>query len=83
MSRETFPLPTLGERLLELGKSLYNGRGFFVIRGLDPTRYSSEDNVTLYVGMSCWIAEKRGRQDEHNNMLCRCLLLRWCNKEAY
>lgn len=71
MNRATFPLPTLGTQLLALGKTLYHGRGFFVLRGLDPARYSSEENVLLYVGVSCWIAEKRGRQDEHNNMLCR------------
>ncbi|RPA98688.1 Clavaminate synthase-like protein [Choiromyces venosus 120613-1] len=69
VTRQTFRLPTLGPRLIDLGASLYNGRGFFVLRGLNPKKYSSEENVLIYVGISCWVAEKRGRQDEHNNML--------------
>ncbi|CUS12320.1 unnamed protein product [Tuber aestivum] len=69
ITRQTFRLPTLGPRLIGLGASLYNGRGFFVLRGLNPKRYSSEENVLIYVGISCWVAERRGRQDEHNNML--------------
>ncbi|PWW73184.1 Clavaminate synthase-like protein [Tuber magnatum] len=70
ITRQTFRLPTLGPRLVSLGVSLYHGRGFFVLRGLNPKKYSSEENVLIYVGISCWVAEKRGRQDEHNNMLC-------------
>ncbi|PUU83499.1 hypothetical protein B9Z19DRAFT_1141624 [Tuber borchii] len=69
ITRQTFQLPTLGPRLISLGTSLYNGRGFFVLRGLNPKKYSSEENVLIYAGISCWVAEKRGRQDEHNNML--------------
>lgn len=69
ITRQTFVLPNLGPRLIELGASLYHGRGFFVLRGLEPQRYSSEDNVLIYVGLSSYVAEKRGRQDEHNNML--------------
>ena len=40
-----------------------------MLRGLNPKKYSSEENVLIYAGISCWVAEKRGRQDEHNNML--------------
>ncbi|KAG0127738.1 hypothetical protein HOY82DRAFT_62812 [Tuber indicum] len=69
ITRQTFQLPTLGPRLIVLGASLFSGRGFFVLRGLNPKKYSSEENVLIYVGISCWVAEKRGRQDEHNNML--------------
>lgn len=69
ISRQNFVLPTLGPRLIALGATLYYGRGFFVLRGLEPQKYSSEDNVLIYVGLSSYVAEKRGRQDEHNNML--------------
>lgn len=69
ITRKTFVLPNLGPRLIALGASLYHGRGFFVLRGFEPHRYSSEDNVLIYVGLSSYVAEKRGRQDEHNNML--------------
>jgi hypothetical protein len=77
ISRANFPLPTLGARVIALGRSLYHGCGFFVLRGLDPTRYTAEDNVILYVGVSSWVAEKRGRQDEHNSMLCGFSLYRF------
>lgn len=69
MSRELFPLPTLGDKLKTLAKELTSGIGFFHLRGLDPQRYSNETNVALYLGISAYIGEKRGRQDECGNML--------------
>ena len=44
-------------------------RGFFVLRGLTPTRYSPHDNVVVYTGMASYVAQRRGRQDEKNNYL--------------
>jgi len=52
-----------------LAKELTNGVGFFLISGLDPRQYSNETNVLLYLGISSYIGEKRGRQDELGNML--------------
>jgi len=69
VSRSTFPLPTLGPKLMILAKELTSGVGFFLISGLDPRRYSNETNVMLYLGISTYIGEKRGRQDELGNML--------------
>ena len=69
MSRELFPLPTLGDKLKTLAKELTSGVGFFLIRGLDPQLYSNETNIVLYLGISAYIGEKRGRQDERGNML--------------
>jgi hypothetical protein len=60
--KETFPLPTLGPILDELSNELHHGKGFFVIRGIDPQEFSREDNVILYLGISSYIGEKRGRQ---------------------
>jgi hypothetical protein len=69
VSQESFPLPTLGDRLKTLAMQLTSGVGFFHIRGLDPQRYSNETNVVLYLGISSYIGGKRGRQDELGNML--------------
>jgi hypothetical protein len=69
ISQELFPLPTLSSKLKDLAKVLTNGVGFFLIRGLDPKQYSSEVNLIMYLGISSYIGDKRGRQDERGNML--------------
>ncbi|KAI5855505.1 hypothetical protein BZA05DRAFT_241548 [Tricharina praecox] len=72
VGRKTFPLPELGPRIISLSNKLYgqnNGRGFFILRGLDPKKYSARDNVILYAGIASYVAERRGRQDEKNNYL--------------
>lgn len=57
---------------------MHRGRGFAVVRGLDPADYSPEDNVVIFLGVSSYIAPKRGRQDEDGNMLgMRGDLRRW------
>lgn len=58
--------------MISLAQKLYgdnNGRGFFILRGLDPKKYDPTDNVIIYVGVSCYVAERRGTQDEKNNCL--------------
>ncbi len=69
ISQELFPLPTLSSKLKDLAKVLTNGVGFFLIRGLDPKQYSSEINLIMYLGISSYIGDKRGVQDERGNML--------------
>jgi hypothetical protein len=69
ISQDTFTLPTLGKKLEALAAELINGVGFFIIRGLDPQRYSNQVNVVIFLGISSYIGEKRGRQDELGNML--------------
>ena len=57
---------------MALSAKLYGengGRGFFVLRGLTPSRYSPHDNVVVYAGMASYVAQRRGRQDEKNNYL--------------
>jgi hypothetical protein len=68
----TFPLPTLGEKLQQLSGELHEGKGFFVLRGLDPSRYSPQENNLLFLGLSSYVAETRGRQDDIGNMLRKC-----------
>ncbi|KAK0618458.1 hypothetical protein B0T17DRAFT_339574 [Bombardia bombarda] len=66
---QTFPLPTLGPELAALGREVHYGKGFVVIRGIDPASYSVEDLTVVYLGVQSYIAEQRGRQDKRGNML--------------
>ena len=63
-----FPLPKLQHRLRGLAGDLYNGRGFFLIRGIEQT-YCVEDSVIVFLGIQSYIAERRMRQDEAGNMI--------------
>jgi hypothetical protein len=59
------------ERLRAHCLELHRGRGFFLLRGLDPNDYSPEDNVILFLGISSYIAERRGKQDAQGNMFSK------------
>ena len=80
ISQESFPLPTLGNKLKTLATELTSGVGFFRVRGLDPQRYSNDINVVLYLGISTYIGAKRGRQDERGNMLRGSLMEMPCSR---
>ncbi|KAK0747947.1 hypothetical protein B0T21DRAFT_13632 [Apiosordaria backusii] len=64
-----FPLPTLGAKLEQLCRDVHHGKGFSVIRGLNPASYPVEDLSLVYLGLSSYVAEQRGRQDKRGNML--------------
>lgn len=66
---DTFKLPTLGPRLVELSLDIHNGRGFAVVRGINPGDYSVEDLTLAYMGVASYVADKRGCQDKLGNML--------------
>jgi hypothetical protein len=65
----TFPLPNLGAKLREIATTLHSGIGFDVLRGLEPSRYTSVDNIVIYLGLTSYIAPKRAVQDSSGNML--------------
>ena len=69
----TFPLPELlAKRLGDVSEECHNGRGFCVVRGLEPAKYTDEENVILYAGISAYIAPERGFQDRaRQNVLCK------------
>ncbi|OAA51918.1 Taurine catabolism dioxygenase TauD/TfdA [Metarhizium rileyi] len=69
VSKTNFPLPTLTESLQQCSAVLHNGRGFFVIRGIDLSRYTVEDSVVIYLGIASYIADQRGIQDQKGNVL--------------
>ncbi|KKA31141.1 hypothetical protein TD95_000575 [Thielaviopsis punctulata] len=69
ISPASFPLPTLAPKLIQVSHDLYSGRGFALIRGLDVTRHSSEDQTLMWLGIQSYIANKMARQDARGNML--------------
>lgn len=69
LSPGNFPLPTLAAELGRLSRDVYEGRGFCVIRGIDPKMYAVEDLTLVYLGIQSHIADQRGRQDKRGNML--------------
>lgn len=69
MSASNFPLPILGQKLLQVTLDIHRGKGFAIIRGLDPKEFSPEDNLIIFLGISSYIGSIRGRQDEDGNML--------------
>lgn len=66
---ENFPLPLLGPKLDWLSRDVHHGKGFCVVRGVDPGLYSVEDLTLVYLGIQSYIADQRGRQDRRGNML--------------
>ncbi|KAI9672462.1 MAG: hypothetical protein M1817_003228 [Caeruleum heppii] len=69
VSRETFPLEKLSILLDELSTELHSGRGFFVLRGLNPLKFTPKDNVIVYLGLSSYVGERRGRQNVEGKMI--------------
>ncbi|GAB0133666.1 hypothetical protein EsDP_00002067 [Epichloe bromicola] len=67
--RQNFPLPTLDREFNHLRNEIHSGKGFGLIRGLNPQRYSVEDLTTIYLGLQYYIANVHGRQDKKGNML--------------
>ncbi|KAL5624412.1 hypothetical protein BROUX41_004472 [Berkeleyomyces rouxiae] len=69
ISPDSFPLPILAPKLLGISEDLHNGRGFALIRGLDPKDFSVADLSTIWLGVQSFIAKARGRQDKKGNMI--------------
>ncbi|RFN46997.1 hypothetical protein FIE12Z_8723 [Fusarium flagelliforme] len=67
--RENFPLPVLGLKLDVIRLDVYQGKGFGLIRGLDPGDHSAVDLTMIYLGIQSYIANRCGQQDEKGNML--------------
>ncbi|KAK2023447.1 TfdA family taurine catabolism dioxygenase TauD [Colletotrichum zoysiae] len=63
ISQETFPLPNLHKTLRAVSDEIHNGHGFKVVRGVPVDKYSREENVIIYAGVSSHVAPVRGRQD--------------------
>ncbi|KAM0819487.1 hypothetical protein AB5N19_05303 [Seiridium cardinale] len=73
VDRGNFPLPTLGPILRDLGLAIYIGRGFVVVRGINPKNFCVEDLTMVWLGVQSYIADQRGCQDHRGNMLVHIL----------
>lgn len=51
ISKNDFPLPTLGKRIAEVERELIDGRGFVRLRGVDRDRFSREEMEMIYWGI--------------------------------
>ncbi|KAK4033687.1 bfedabf7-3ea8-4d81-ab25-88f44eff35b9 [Parachaetomium inaequale] len=69
VSPANFPLPTLGTKLHAVCADIYEGRGFAIVRGLEPDAYAVEDLTVVYLGISSYVGERRGKQDQRGSML--------------
>lgn len=59
--RSAFPLPVLAPRLAQISEELENGRGFVLLRGLQPELYSEDDISALYYGIGLNLGEPVGQ----------------------
>jgi hypothetical protein len=65
IQKDTFALPTLGPKITKLiTDNVVDGRGFLVVRGINPDKYTREQNVIAYAGVSAYVG-KRGLQGRH------------------
>jgi alpha-ketoglutarate-dependent taurine dioxygenase len=69
VTRDNFVLPTLGEKLKHAATNIHAGNGVVLVRGMKPEAFSVEDNVSIYLGISSYIGDKRGMQNKSGNML--------------
>ena len=65
IGREDFPLPHLHARLVEIERTLMDGRGFVRLRGIDRDRYTQAEMEMLYWGIGMhlgapWAQNKHG-----------------------
>ncbi len=61
LAREDFPLPMLGERLVQLRHELLHGRGFALLRGLPIERYSPLEVATIFLGLGSHLGRARSQ----------------------
>ncbi|KAI0543509.1 hypothetical protein F4679DRAFT_590419 [Xylaria curta] len=73
ISPTNFPLASLGKKLHDFAHVVHAGRGFVVLAGLDPQKYTAEDNALLFLGVSSYIGEERGMQDNAGRMMVHVL----------
>jgi hypothetical protein len=60
VSPKTFPLsPQLAFLLANISKELHEGRGFGVLRGLNPRKYKPAENVIVFAGIASYVGGER------------------------
>lgn len=69
VNKERFPLPNLGAELERCANELHLGSGICILRGLQPDRYSMEENTLLFLALASYIGDQRGVQNFKGAML--------------
>jgi hypothetical protein len=57
LTRDDFPLPTLGLCLRAWQEEVTNGRGFYVLRGLNTEDYSDDEVGTIFWAMGLYLGQ--------------------------
>ena len=55
MTREQFPLPTVGPKLLAVREELLRGRGFQLIKGIPVDKWTRRQSVIAYWGLGTYL----------------------------
>ncbi|OTB19125.1 hypothetical protein K445DRAFT_38349, partial [Daldinia sp. EC12] len=69
VTKERFPLPNLQKDLEACVRNVHREHGACIIRGLDPRKYTKEDNIILFLGISSYIGDRRGLQNSKGEIL--------------
>ena len=64
IDRESFPLPTLGPRLLDWRRETMHGCGFVQARGLPVAKYSKEEAARIFFGVGAHMGSLRSQNAE-------------------
>ncbi|OCL04478.1 hypothetical protein AOQ84DRAFT_442072 [Glonium stellatum] len=60
ISKANLSLPAdVSAKLKSLSHTVHNSRGFVVLRGIQPSKYTEDENVLIYGGISSHVAEER------------------------
>eukprot|EP00026_Physarum_polycephalum_P011497 Phypoly_transcript_11727.p1 GENE.Phypoly_transcript_11727~~Phypoly_transcript_11727.p1 ORF type:complete len:368 (+),score=54.49 Phypoly_transcript_11727:42-1106(+) len=57
ITKATFPLKNLGEKLLQHQKDIVWGRGFLLVRGLNLDKYTKEEIAAIFLGIGAYFGE--------------------------
>jgi hypothetical protein len=55
VTRETFPLPTVRDKLAAVADELEDGRGFVLLQGLPVDDYSADERRLIWMGIGHWL----------------------------
>jgi len=68
ITRDDFPLPQLSARLKSINYGLLNGRGFVLLRGISPERFSRDEMTWIFWGIGRHLG-KPWPQNRHGHLL--------------
>jgi Taurine catabolism dioxygenase TauD, TfdA family len=61
VTKEDFPLPTLGPVLEEKRQEVLDGRGFVVMRGIPIDNYNRAEQAAIFWGLGQWMGKARSQ----------------------